>query len=382
RPDVAPPPQALRLGQTVELVRKQWRVASLTHSSVLAAQGELPAPPALGRSFLVADLRNVQNQVATLEYAEAQPLLSVGVPVRLEDLRLRGLRDDGGAGTATLAAQGFPCPHCGAPVEPKLAGTQSISCGACHSVIDLSQGVGAQLRAFQQVRRYQPVLPLGRSGRLAVAGLPAADWQVVGFAQRHGKGNGEFQWGDYLLYNGREGFAFLNDTEDGWVGWRTLTGVPAALGSAAQMVQWEGKRYRLSESYLTETLYVEGEFYWKVQQGQRGRNLDYSGIGADAARRLSCEQSEAEVIWSQGQAIPARVIASAFGLSMPERARLRPDVSPVSQGARFSISTIGAVVAILLVILLLAMCSNGGGYGYYGTAGGAYGGYSTGGGHK
>ncbi len=381
RPDIAPPAaESLRLGQMLELVRKQWRVASLTHSSLLAAQGELPAAPALGKNFLIADLRNTQNQVATLEYVDPRsPLLSVGVPARLQDLRLRGLRQDASLGL--LAAQGFPCPNCGAPVEPKLSGTQSISCGACHSLIDLSQGVGGQLRAFQQMRRFTPKIPLGRSGRMAVAGLPAMDWQVVGFARRRGVGNEAFVWDDYLLYNASEGFAFLNDTEDGWVGWRTLTGVPGAVGRGSHLVQWSGVRYRLTDSYTAEALYVEGEFYWKVQQGQRSRNLDYSGLGTDSRRRLSSEQSEAEVIWSQGGMMPAQAIAAAFGLNLQERMALRPDVSPVSRSSGFSLGTVGTIVVILLVLFLMSRCGSNGGY-YFGTSGGAYGGYSSGGGHK
>lgn len=382
RPDVAPPaPDALRVGQPVDLVRKQWRVASLTHSSVLAAQGELPFPPPLGRSLLIADLRNAQNQVATLEYVDpANPLLSVGVPARAQDLDLRNLRQES---LSLVAAQGFPCPNCGAPVEPKLSGTQSISCGACHSVIDLSQGVGAQLQSFQQARRFTPKLPLGRSGNLAIAGLPPLDWQVVGFARRRGVGNGSFVWDDYLLYNAKEGFAFLNDTEDGWVGWRTLTGVPKALGRQdnPDMVEWDGARYRLTEAYTAEILYVEGEFYWKVVQGQRGRNFDYYGLGSFTRRRLSREVSEAEAIWSQGGLIPAEAIGAAFGLSLLERAAVRADVGPVSRGNNFSLSTVGIIIAVLLVLFILSRCDDNGGYGY-GTAGGAYGGYASGGGHK
>jgi hypothetical protein len=382
RPDSAPPPpDTLSVGQPVELVRKQWRVASLVDASVLAAQGELQTPPQLGRSLLIADLRNTQNQVATLEYADrANPLLWIGVPARPPDLNLRNLREES---VGLVAAQGFPCPHCGAPVEPKLSGTQSISCGACHSVIDLSQGVGAQLRSFQQGRRFTPKIPLGRSGQLALAGLPGLDWQVVGFARRRGIGNGTFTWDDYILYNAAEGFAFLNDTEDGWVGWRTLTGVPQGIGKRdnPDLVEWEGQRYRLGEAYQAEALYVEGEFYWKVQQGQRTRNFDYAGTGSASRRRLSQERSEAEVVWSQGGPIPAQVIGEAFRLSLQERAAMRPDVSPVSRGSSFSLSTVLWVVLILVVIIVLSECSGGGG-GFYGTSGGAYGGYSTGGGHK
>ena len=376
-----PPPQSLRPGQPLALLGKQWQVASLNRVRLLAAQGELPAPPALGQVFAVADLRNAQNQVATLDYADPQkPVLSLGLPVRLDDLQMRGLRDDADANTKTLAARGFPCPHCGAAVTPKLSATQSISCDACHSVIDLSRGIGGELRSFQQRQRFTPKIPLGKSGLLAIAGLPRLNWQVVGFAQRRGSGDGIFAWGDYLLYNAKEGFAFLNDTEDGWVGWRSITGVPTTVDGGGDVMQWSGLRYRLTETYMAEAVYVEGEFYWKVEQGQRTRNADYSGVGAAMGRRLSREASDNEVVWSQGAMIPARQLADVFALAPEQRRLIRPDVSPVS-GSGISLNLFWVVVLILLVLFLLAECGGGGG-GYYGTAGGAYGGYSSGGGHK
>lgn len=381
-PDRPPPaPQSLRPGQPLALLGKQWSVASLNRVRLLAAQGELPAPPALGQMFAVADLRNAQNQVATLDYADPQkPVLSLGLPVRLDELQLRGLRDDADANTRTLVARGFPCPQCGAAVQPRLSTTQSISCAACHSVIDLSQGAGGELRSFQQRQRFTPKIPLGKSATLAIAGMPPRSWQVVGFAQRRGSGNGVFSWGDYLLYNLKEGFAFLNDTEDGWVGWRTLTGVPAAVDHAGNVVQWNGARYRLTDGYTAEAVYVEGEFYWKVEQGQRLRNADYSGTGGAMGRRLSREASDNEVVWSQGAMIPARVIAEAFALAPEQRRLIRPDVTPVS-GSGISLNLFWVVVLILLVLFLLAECGSGGG-GYYGTSGGSFGGYSSGGGHK
>lgn len=383
RPDAPlPPAESLRPGLRLGLIAKQWQVASLVRTKLLAAQGELPAPPALGQVYTVADLRNAQNQVATIDYADAaHPVLSVGLSVRLADLRLRGLREEPGADTKMLASRGFPCPNCGAPVAPKLAGTLSISCDACHSVIDLSQGIGGELQAFEQRQRFKPKIPLGKSGVLAIAGLPPLSWQVVGFAQRRGVGNGTFTWADYLLYNAAEGFAFLNDTEDGWVGWRTMTGVPEGGGErGANVVGWNGVRYRLTDSYLAEALYVEGEFYWKVQQGQRLRNADYSGTGAASGRRLSREESDNEVVWSQGGLIPASSVADAFGLPPELRRLIRPDVAPTS-GSNISLSTVVVIVLILLVLFLLPRCGGYGG-GYYGTAGGAYGGYSSGGGHK
>jgi hypothetical protein len=370
----APPAVQLAPGQPVTLAGKQWRVASRVQARPLAAEGELPSAPSLGQSIPIIDLRNEQNQVATLEYGSSgPPKLSIGQAVRLDELQLKGLREGPDAGAKTLGAQGFPCPSCGAPIEVKLADTRSISCGNCKSVVDLSKGVGAELTSYRQNQTYEPVIPLGKTGRIAIGDNERRDWQVVGFSVKRGNNEDDsFTWNDYLLYNRQEGFAFLVDSSEGWVGFRTLTGAPS---EAAGGVSWNGVRYRLTDSYLAEVLYVEGEFYWKVERAQQTRTADF----AAGARRLSREQTEAEVVWSQGTTIPAVAVQQAFGLD-PTNARVNlTDIRPTSGGRTGS--WVIWLVVIIIVLILLSRCGGGGG-GYYGTSGGSYGGYSSGGGHK
>ncbi|GAC1625156.1 MAG: DUF4178 domain-containing protein [Nevskia sp.] len=380
--DKPPPPASeLSIGQPVWLVDLRWQVASIVEARPLAAQGELPAPPALGRRYAIVDLRNEQAQVATLDYADAaQPQLSVGQSVRLESLQLQGLREDPDAGAKTLAAQRFACPECGASVEVTRADTRSITCGSCHSVVDLSRGAGADLQAYRQNQRYEPKIPLGSVGLLALAGGGRLSWQVVGFSAKRahaGHDDASFDWQDYLLYNEQEGFAFLIDSEDGWTGFRTLTGVPKTIGAGAA-VEWNGSRYRLMERYPATVLYVQGEFYWQVARAQLTQTSDYHGIGAAAKLRLSSERTNEEIVWSQGATMPAADIEAAFKLSGLQRERLVADVGPVSGGQ--TISWIVWLVVIIVLLLVLSECGSGGGY--YGTTGGSYGGYSSGGGHK
>ncbi len=386
----APPFQQLAPGQPVALAGKTWRVASLVNARALAAEGELPSIPPGGSTIPIADLRNESNQVATLEYAvNGPPRLSIGQPIRLAALALSNLREGFNADTETLKAQGFPCPECGAPIEVKLADTRSLTCSSCHSVVDISKGVGAEVTAYRQGERTPPRIPLGSTGVLAIAGGEAISWQVVGFSVKEGHaGNQEdsFTWQDYLLYNREEGFAFLVDSNEGWIGFRTLTGVPTIIGAGAA-VDWNGGRYRLMDRYPATVRYVEGEFYWQVVRGQVTQTFDYNGMGAIANRRLSSENTQSELVWSQGVIIPSSVIQQAFPVDgRPQQQQQQvnlADVRPVS-GSQ-NISWVIWLIVIIVILILLSRCGGGGGYygGYpVGTGGGSYGGYSSGGGHK
>lgn len=381
----APPPAAttLKPGQTVTVAGLAWRVASVVEARPLAAEGELPALPAPTSRSIVADLRNEQAQVATLDYADpAKPGFSIGRAVKLADLKLAGLREGPDAGRKTIAARSFACPECGATVEATRAETRSLTCGSCHSLIDVSQGIGAELRATRQGLRFEPVIPLGTTGRLGIAGGEPEDWQVLGFSVKQANaGNAEeaFSWQDYLLYNAQHGFSFLVDTDEGWFGYRTLTGVPKVIGAGAA-VEWEGGRYRLMARYPATVQYVAGEFYWQVDRAQVTQTADYNGMGAIANRRLSSERTSTEIVWSQGERIPAAVIRQAFRLTdVPDRTPQLADIGPVSGGQ--TVSWVIWLIVIIIVLLVLAECGDSG-RGYYGTGGGSYGGYSSGGGHK
>ena len=378
------PAEAPALNQALTLAGARWQVASRVPARLIAAQGELPRPPALDRSYWIVDLRSSDNRVATLDYADAQrPVFSIGMPVRLDALQLRGLRTGDDASTKAVAGRNFSCPSCGASIEVKLAETRSITCSACHSVVDLSSGIGGELQAYQQAERFTPTLPLGGKGTLAIANLPATDWQVVGYAVKRANTvdpADRFTWSEYLLFNQQEGFAFLVDSDEGWVGYRTLTGIPTSISRAGQAVEWEGGAYRCTDTYSADVVYVEGEFYWRVERQQCSTIADFAGQGAKMRERLSREESESEVVWSLGKLIPASFIQRTFGLSAEQAKLLRPDVKPTS-GAKPG-SWIVILIVIFVVLFALSQCDDDDSSTSYGTHGGSYGGFSTAGGHK
>jgi hypothetical protein len=405
-PAQVPPAEALRAGQSLVLDGRPWQVASVTRARLAAAQGELPFAPNLKEEFVVVDLRNPQDEVATLDYADpARPKWSIGRSAALPDLALSGLRE---SSEKTLSARGVQCPSCGTALEVKLASTRSIVCHQCHAVVDVSQGVGGDLAHFAQDAPHgegaAPQLPLGASATLAVGGQPKP-WQVVGYVERceipDSPEDESVFWREYLLYNRSDGFAFLVDAEDGWSWTVPITGAPQVMGDSAR---WHDDSYRKLYAYTGQITYVLGEFYWKLERGERTFNVDY----AAGAKRLNREQAGDEVTWSAGQTMDARTIAIAFKLPETGASALARDGSPLSGGrAPLTKSLIIAVVVIIFVVMMLKDCSRShcdelratfgaesneyqqclrsgaSGLGVPRTGGGSYGGFgSGGGGHK
>jgi hypothetical protein len=403
-PADAPAAADLSPGQRLAVGGGVWSVASVTSARLIAAQGELPqAPRPAGTPFTVSDLRNERDEVATLDYGDpsGRPLWSLGRSVRLADLALQGLRE---ASEKSLQGQGFACPSCGASLEIKLSSTQSIVCGQCKAVVDVSQGIGPAMNHYAQEQGHtEPLIPLGRVGKLSLGGgAPAVEWQVVGYVERcEVDGDSDEEqvfWREYLLYNRQEGFAFLVDAEDGWSSAVPLTGAAKVSGDSAT---WKGQRYAKLYDYTGEVTYVLGEFYWRLARGERTVNTDY----AAGNQHLNRERAGNEVAWSAGHTLDAEVVADAFGLPKDSHAALQRSSSSGGSSSGLG-SIVVIVVVVLLVMLLMAKCSGDScdplreAYGAASaeyqqcvashrsstgvrTGGGSYGGFSSGGGsHK
>ncbi|HLL09437.1 MAG TPA: DUF4178 domain-containing protein, partial [Rubrivivax sp.] len=362
----APPIESLRAGGRVVADGRSWDVASVVQARLIAAQGELPSPPRLEGDFTVVDLRNAAGEVATLDASDpARPAWSIGQSVLIAELAMTGLRDE--VSEKTLGSRGVECPSCGAALEVKLATTLSVSCGQCNAVVDIGQGVGGELRHYQQnnagVGGLEPQIPLGTTGSLNLSDKDAAPplpWQVVGFMERCDIPQDEEEdtsyWREYLLYNREAGFAFLVDSQEGWSWVRPITGTPRQRQG---QVTWQGATYRQKYTYPAKVTWVQGEFYWRVERDERAIVSDFEGTGAHANRRLSEERTRNEVTWSAGRTLDAAQVAWAFNIPPESRGALQRDVAPVSsQGSGFKTLFIVLVVAVVLLMMLSDCSSN------------------------
>ena len=380
-PRTMPPADRYVLGKQVGVNGKPFSVASNVSAVLISAQGELPKLPPLGQAFDVVELRSASGEVVSIDYTATPPVVSQGTAVLLDDLALKGLKADS---VNDEKGRQFNCPQCGAPVSVALSTSKSITCGSCNSLIDLSQGIGGELKAAIQDEPIQPLIALGTLGQ-----LQGTKWQVVGFQHRMGFTPGDdehFGWSEYLLYNQKKGFSFLVDSEEGWSLVRPTTGAPSMTSSNASSVSYMGTNYTLKYSYSAETNYVCGEFYWLVTRGQKTTNKDF----ANGKRLLSLEQSADELVWSSGDQIASEVVAKAFGLEGKKELLNRGDAAPFSASRSIGIGTIIVVLIVTLILLsLLSRCSscdprveNCSSSSSSRSSGGSFGGFSGGGGHK
>ena len=411
RPDI-PEPSVFKVGSRTRLNGTPFSVASNQQVTLISAQGELPRLPQLGKPFAMVELRGegaVQpaarssiigsavdkapgvkadsgGEVLSIDFSSTPPTLSVGSAVLLEDLQLSGLREE-----STKAEKGrqFDCPFCGAQVAVTLDNSKSITCASCHSIIDLTSGIGGELKSAIQGEPVQPVIKMGSLGQ-----LQGVQWQVVGFQHRMGTDptdpDEQFGWDEYLLYNRKRGFNFLVDATDGWSVVKPTTGAPV-MAEGGKSATYLGTRYQLKENYSAETTYVAGEFYWQVKRGQKTQNRDF----ANGKNMLSMEQSPNEVTWSVGGQIDSEAVAKAFKLEDKKDLLKRADATPVGSLSGKGCLTIIVILLVVLFFLFLVSrcsspscdpatqnCSSSSSSSGTRTSGGSFGGSSGGGGHK
>ncbi len=373
----APAAETLRPGAALLLEGQRWTVASVTVAKLIAAQGELPHAPNLTRAFVVADLRNSADEVATLDYSDAaRPSWSVGRGVELDALSLTGLAQ---ASEKSVQSRSLECPSCGTALTVQLATTKSIVCHQCHAVVDISGGIGADLQHYAQVNGQEPQIPLGSSGTLSFGGQPRS-WQVVGYVERcevadsgadshsdddedDGDGDGEQTfWREYLLYQRTQGFAFLVDAEDGWSWAVPITGVPERAGRTDESVKYRGATYRKLYDYTGKVTYVLGEFYWRLEREQLTYNTDYRGTGAFASRHLNRERTGVgdaqEIVWSAGQSIGSDAVVRAFKLAPDQAQALRRDAAPTSSNAASLLAKLFFWGFVAVIVLMLFRCDS------------------------
>ncbi|MBS7808876.1 DUF4178 domain-containing protein [Variovorax sp. PCZ-1] len=388
---VLPKPQQWVLGNTTAINGRAYSVASIQEVALMSAQGELPKLPPIGTSFPVVELRSAQGEVISIDYSTEPPSLSSGTSIVLDNLQLTGLRDltnKTGQGGKEVKGRHFNCPNCGSAVSVKLETSKSITCGSCNSLIDVSQGIGGELSHAIQDEPVKPLIPMGSVGT-----LQGKSWQIVGFQHRMGQEIGDedesFGWSEYLLYNAKAGFQFLVDAEDGWSLVKPATGAPEVKTS--RLVTYQGSSFTQQYAYKAETNYVAGEFYWRVERGQKTYNEDYASGKLVLSREQSAGSSGKEVTWSIGSKIEASTVISAFKLKGQEAKFDRADVAPVSFNGGTGMGIMGWIVVLVIIFILLSMmsrcssncdpqrenCSSS-----YRSSGGSYGGYSSGGGHK
>jgi hypothetical protein len=370
---------AWRLGQGSKIGGRQFTVSLVQTVSLIAAGGELGHLPPTDQGFGLVELRSEDGWVCSIEFASDPPAVWVGQAVELTAL---GLGASATAAKRQDEARHFNCPKCAARLDIRLETTKSITCPSCDSVIDVSNGIGGELRHAIQDEPVRPVIPLGSVGR-----FDGVSWQAVGFQHRLGKVPEEdewFGWSEYLLYNRQKGFVFLVDSQEGWSWVKTTTGAPT-MGMLELSATYKGQKYTRKEQYASTTQYVAGEFYWRVSRGEAVEVTEF-GRGAET---LTKEETDHEVTWSVGNPISSNTVGTAFGLKNQKAFQSRIDPSPSLLNMTWDRWQVLIAVVVVVIWVLSEFiwddcdprtenCQSSG----YRTSGGSFGGSSSGGWHK
>src|SRR5215475_3855002 len=215
--------------------------------------------------------------------------------------------------------QTFQCPGCGAPLTVRgMQQTQSIACGSCGSIVDITNENLRIIDTFQSKVKVQPLIPLGSRGKLR-----GELFEVIGFLQRTiTVEDVDYTWSEYLLFNPYKGFRWLAEYNGHWSYIKTTAQIPSRkAGSAA--VNYLGRTFLHFQTADARVSYVLGEFYWRVQVGEVCEVADF----VSAPLILSMERSEAEVTWSIGEYIEPETLWEAFQLkaSIPPKVGIAPN---------------------------------------------------------
>jgi hypothetical protein len=200
------------------------------------------------------------------------------------------------------------CPNCGGAIELRgHSHTISAVCIQCLSVLDASTPSLRIVQQFQGRERFQPLLPLGRRGKLW-----GVEYEAIGFQIREIVVEGvAYRWAEYLLYNPFRGYLYLTEYQGHWNAIRTLRALPQMTRSGSKRAAiFANRTYKHFQAAQATTIYVMGEFPWQARVGETVAVDDYVA----PPYVLSSERTIEEVVWSSGTYVPGKEIWGGFSL--------------------------------------------------------------------
>jgi hypothetical protein len=306
--------ETLQLGQFVEGVpsKTPLMVQEKGTATSAAADGEIPYKLVPGEKSNYADLAGKDQAFGTIDYSSDPPWVFVGKQVTLDQIGL------GDAKPVTrdakhIASGVMSCPNCGGPLN-LVAPDQSerVTCPNCNSLLDVNQGNLTYLKALTPPPS-QPdfVLPVGADGTFA----DGTKYRIIGAMVRSVTIEGiTYYWHEYLLYEPTIGFRWLVHSDNQWnfvepVNPADVT--TATTFGAGQTVDYNGRKFKIFQDAPAVVEYVKGEFYWRVEQGETVRAVDY----VSPPKMLSLETTGNEMNWSLGTYMTNAEVEKAFGVS-------------------------------------------------------------------
>ena len=310
---VLPTFDGLQLGQVISEIPSPTplMVQERGHGTSVAADGEIPYKLTPGEQFTYADLAGKNNAFATIDYSMDPPWVFVGNQVTLAEIGL-GDAKPVQREAKKVSAAGMGCPNCGGPLTLNAPDkTERVTCPNCDSLLDVNQGNLTYLKTLNPAPD-QPsfMAPIGAEGTFG-----DVKYKIIGAVVRSVTIDDlTYYWHEYLLYNAMIGFRWLVHSDNHWNFVEPVN--PADVGqdsvfATGSTVDYGGEKYKIFQDAPATVEYVKGEFYWRVEQGETIRSVDYVA----APHMLSLEKSEDEMNWSLGTYMTNDEIEKIFGIT-------------------------------------------------------------------
>lgn len=315
----------------------------------VAADGEIPYKLTPNEESPYADLAGKENAFATIDYGMSPPWVFVGQQVTLEEIGLGSAKSaKREARRVTAAAMG--CPNCGGPLDLVAPDkTERVTCPNCNSLLDVNQGDLSYLHALNpSPAPHDFVLPIGAEGTFA----GDVKFKIIGATVRSVTFDGvKYFWHEYLLYNPMVGFRWLVHSDNHWNFVEPVNPAEVAYAGlyvSGATVRYNGRNYKIFQDAPATVEYVKGEFYWRVEQGETVRAVDY----ISSPMMLSQEMTANEVNWSAGTYMTNAEIEKAFGAKdLPKPWGVAPN-QPFTGSFYY---TWGALPLLLLLVVAIFM---------------------------
>ena len=261
----------LQLGQTVQGLPQQatMMVAETGRATARGAKGEIPYLLTPGETYYYADLSGPNGAFGTLDYNESPPLIFLGHQVTLADLGITTTRTPEREQRQVGAAQ-LNCPKCGGPLELRAPDkTERVTCPNCSSLLDVNQGQLSFLKALKK-SSFAP----DHSDRFKWPAARRKDDRDRRYAAQR-----DDRRRPVLL----ERVSSLQSANRFSLARRERQSLELCSGGPAGRRSRIGKdlpasAVRISRFFRTprqSSTRVLGEFYWKVEAGERVRGVDY-----------------------------------------------------------------------------------------------------------
>jgi uncharacterized Zn finger protein (UPF0148 family) len=309
----------LQLGQMVPAIPgTPLMVQEKGTATAAAADGEIPYQFVPNEQSQYADLAGKGGAFATIDYSMQPAWVFLGQQVTLEEIGLGDAKPVKREARAVSAA-GMGCPNCGGPLSLAAPDkSERVTCPNCNSLLDVNQGNLKYLHALSPPPADQLfVLHIGAEGTFG-----EKKYRIIGAMIRSVTFEGiKYFWHEYLLYEPMVGFRWLVHSDNQWnfveavnpadVDLGILAGSISLNSAMPRTVRYDGKTFKIFQDAPAVVEFIKGEFYWRVEQGETVRAVDY----ISPPLMLSLETDGNEMNWSLGRYMTNAEVEKAFGIS-------------------------------------------------------------------